>query len=130
MPFDAMPERNNDGELLYKAKTELVRRCWVKGQYTDAGRICSVVALAFACDNRRFRRPTRLQRQLAGHLVRELPNQGGIILRWCTTAYFRVMLYNDSSSTRYDDVVRMYDRAILRQDEESVTGWASVAGSV
>ena len=120
MPFDALPERsNNDGDLLAKARNTLMYRGWAKGVYVNRlGGICPVVALAMACKIEGYRRPTQLQRRLAGHLIREAPHQGGRILRWFTTGYFRLKVYNDSKYTGYADVMAMFERAIRRQDTE------------
>jgi hypothetical protein len=122
MPFDALPERfNNDGDLLAKAKRMLMARGWAKGVYVNRlGGICPVVALALACGIEGYRRPTRLQRRLAGHLIREAPHHGGTVLRWFSSGYFRLKVYNDSRHTSYDDLMDMFDRAIERQDQETL----------
>ena len=118
MPFDAPQRSNHDSELLAQAKNALVRRGWVQGQYShDDGRLCAVAALAIACGNRRFGHPSRTQRRLARLLASELPHWGWY--SWWMSGYFRVKGYNDAPHTGYDDVMDMYDRAIMRQDEKA-----------
>jgi len=115
MPFDALPEGpRNNSDLLEIARSHIAKG-WIQHHYMKDGSVCAVAALSLATGHRYPAKPSEQDRRLAELLVRELPSHGGIVLRCCTSAHFRVRFFNDRRRTRKEDVLAMFDRAIIRQ---------------
>ncbi len=118
MPFD-IPFHDQapvgDIEMLMDARARISNRDgWIQGRFEDGGRHCLVGALSLACNSHSFSLPNRTERRLARQLVKHLPPDATL---WARARFIparhRLMSFNDHPRTCHDDVVAVYDRAIL-----------------
>jgi hypothetical protein len=117
MPFDNPHQTPfGDLELLTDARSRISSdNTWIQGRFQDGVRHCLVAALSLASGSRSFNMPNRTERRLARVLAMQLPPRGpfwiGIRL---IPARQRLMSFNDDTCTSQEDVMALFDRAILR----------------
>lgn len=99
-------------EIIADPKHWLQRAYYRKSSYTGRKQYCAMAALAVACDNPSYSRPTLREKQLARLLVDEMPL--GRTLWRLLPAAMRVRCYNDAPKTIHHDVLGLFDRAISR----------------
>jgi hypothetical protein len=125
MPFDN-PNHGPYGhiEILLDARARISDgNRWLKGDFQKGDRHCLVAALALACDNRAFQSPTKAERKLCRVLVQQLPREGNLWRHMiCIAPRQRLMAFNDSPRTRHDDVMGLFDRAILHLESKTPLG--------
>jgi hypothetical protein len=97
------------------------RLWWTQGAFRrlDGGRrpkYCAAAALAEACGNPSYYRPTQHERRLAKLLVAEIPRDK-LILRWLRSARSCLIAYNDAVRTTHANIMQMFDSAIARQHQ-------------
>ena len=119
MPFDS-PHNSlfGDLEILRSARSSIDGKGhWLKYGFRDGDRLCLVAALSVAAESPGFRNPNRTERRLARVLAAQLPPNAPLLARIRVyPSRRRLMSFNDSTRTRHEDVLAVYDRAI-----ESVT---------
>lgn len=120
MPFDPLgfdPKTPSDLELLKRARALIADPDhWTKRAYIDTvnGFIqrCPIAALADTCGATTYVQLGRRERQLARLLIQAMPANGGLLSKLVTDRR-RLILFNDSNDTTHQDVMVLFDRAIL-----------------
>lgn len=116
MPFDTFHQATNgDLAILLDARNRISGAgSWIKRRFKDGERYCLIGALSSACGSRDFHMPNKTERRLALLLGRQLVRN---ISWWrrlaCPSLRTYLMSFNDHPRTTQEDVLALYDRAIL-----------------